>query len=81
MLISILLISIVLGLLNIFMIYVLVLILNQLIVVRADVEILKEFQSKDIADYLYKKGFKSEAINSMNFQEYSKYLKERKKDA
>lgn len=81
MLISSLIISILLVLLNIFMIYVLVLILNQLIVVRADVEILKEFQSKDIADYLYKKGFKSEAVNSMDSQEYAKYLKERKKDA
>ena len=44
MLISSLIISILLVLLNIFMIYVLVLILNQLIVVRADVEILKELQ-------------------------------------
>ena len=80
MLISALVILILLALLNIFMVYILVLILNQLIVVRADVEILKDFQSTDIADYLYKKGFKPEAVNSMDFQEYAKYLKERKKD-
>ena len=80
MLISSLIISILLVLLNIFMIYVLVLILNQLIVVRADVEILKEFQAKDIADYLYKKGFTSEAVNSVDFQEYVKYRKEREEN-
>ena len=81
MLISILLISIVSGLLDIFIIYILLVLVQELIKVRADVEILKEFQGKDIADYLYKKGFKSEAVHSMDFQEYAKYLKERKKDA
>ena len=48
--------------------------MNQIVILRADVEILKEFQGKDIVDYVYKKGFKSEA------EEYAKYLKERKKD-
>ena len=81
MLISSLIISILLVLLNIFIIILILVLVRELIIVRADVEILKEFQSKDIADYLYKKGFKSEAVNSMDFQEYAKYLKERKKDA
>ena len=80
MLISILLASVVSSLLDIFAIYILIILVQELIVVRADVEILKEFQGKDIADYLYKKGFKSEDVNSIDFQEYIKYRKERDKN-
>lgn len=80
MLISSLIISILLVLLNIFIIILILVLVQELIKVRADVEILKEFQAKDIADYLYKKGFTSEAVNSVNFQEYVRYRKERDKN-
>lgn len=61
----------------VFILYTLILILNQLIIVRADIEILKEFQAKDLADYLYAKKFTSKDVNSMDFQEYTKYRKEK----